>query len=64
MTDDGRTHDHRHRIDPATDRRALLIALLLILGFMVVEVVAGLAARSLALIGDAGHMLVDVGALG
>jgi cobalt-zinc-cadmium efflux system protein len=30
---------------------------------MVVEVVAGIAARSLALLGDAGHMLVDVGAI-
>lgn len=30
---------------------------------MVVEVVAGMVARSLALLGDAGHMLVDVGAL-
>jgi cobalt-zinc-cadmium efflux system protein len=45
------------------DRRYLTIALLLILGFMVFEVVAGIVAHSLALLSDAGHMLTDAGAL-
>jgi cobalt-zinc-cadmium efflux system protein len=42
-----------------------LSAALLVLGVvMVVEVVAGFATRSLALLSDAGHMLTDVGGLG
>jgi cobalt-zinc-cadmium efflux system protein len=45
------------------DRRYLTIALVLIAGFMVVEVIAGLMAHSLALLSDAGHMLTDAGAL-
>jgi cobalt-zinc-cadmium efflux system protein len=45
------------------DRRYLTIALVLIIGFMVFEVIAGIMAQSLALISDAGHMLTDAGAL-
>jgi cobalt-zinc-cadmium efflux system protein len=41
-----------------------VVALCLIAGFMVVEVVAGVLAHSLALISDAGHMLTDAAALG
>ena len=48
----------------ATDGRSLWVALTLIVGFMVVEVVAAFLAGSLALLADAGHMLTDVGALG
>lgn len=53
------THDHR-----STDARALTIALALIVGLMGVEIAAGIVARSLALLADAGHMLTDAGALG
>jgi cobalt-zinc-cadmium efflux system protein len=55
-----------HRDDHArltADRRALLVALLLIVGLMAVEVAGGIAASSLALLADAGHMLTDAGAL-
>jgi len=52
-------HDHGAAVTVDTDRRLLLGALGLILGYMVVEVVIGLAASSLALISDAGHMLTD-----
>jgi cobalt-zinc-cadmium efflux system protein len=45
------------------DRRALAIALALILGLMAVEVAAGIVAGSLALLADAGHMLTDAAAL-
>jgi cobalt-zinc-cadmium efflux system protein len=45
------------------DSRKLALALALILGFMGVEVAAGIAAQSLALLSDAGHMLTDAGAL-
>jgi cobalt-zinc-cadmium efflux system protein len=40
------------------------VALLLILGFMAVEVVAGVVAGSLALLSDAAHMLTDAAAIG
>ena len=57
-------HDHAHGVARDADRRYLTIALLLLLGFMVVEVVVGVMAKSLALISDAGHMLTDVGSIG
>jgi cobalt-zinc-cadmium efflux system protein len=46
------------------DRRILGLSLGLLLAFMVVEVVLGIAAGSLALLADAGHMLTDASALG
>src|SRR3954449_2575737 len=54
---------HHHPITPDADRGKLLLAFGLIVGFMVVEVVAGLIASSLALLSDAAHMLTDAGAL-
>jgi cobalt-zinc-cadmium efflux system protein len=54
----GHHHHHHH-----ADRRRLWIALALILGFMAVEVVAGILASSLALLSDAAHMLTDAGAI-
>lgn len=57
-------HEHSHSVAPNADKRYLSIALLLLLGFMVVEVVIGIMAHSLALISDAGHMLTDVGSIG
>ena len=58
------SHDHAHAISVDADRGKLRLALGLILGFMVVEVVAGLLAGSLALLSDAAHMLTDAGAIG
>jgi len=43
--------------------RPLAIALALIVSFMVVEVVVGVLADSLALLSDAAHMLIDAAAL-
>ena len=43
----------------SADRRALRIALAITLVFVAVEVGGGLAARSLALLADAGHMATD-----
>ncbi len=45
-------------------RRSLLIALTLTTAYMVVEVIGGLAANSLALLADAGHMVADAAAIG
>jgi cobalt-zinc-cadmium efflux system protein len=47
-----------------TDRRALTIALLLVVVLMVAEIVAGMLGHSLALLADAGHLLTDAAALG
>lgn len=44
--------------------RYLVIALILIVGFMVVEVVVAVVSGSLALLSDAGHMLTDAAAIG
>ena len=57
-------HGHDHAIAADADRGKLRLALGLILGFMVVEVAAGLVADSLALLSDAAHMLTDAGAVG
>jgi cobalt-zinc-cadmium efflux system protein len=54
---------HAHHHHPHADRGRLWMALALILGFMAVEVVAGILASSLALLSDAAHMLTDAGAI-
>ncbi len=56
-------HSHAPVGGAATDRRALVLALSLLVGFMVFEVAAAVASNSLVLLADAGHMLVDVGAI-
>ena len=57
-------HHHGHSHAPADASAARLrIALGLLLGLMAVEVAAGIAASSLALLSDAAHMLTDAGAL-
>jgi cobalt-zinc-cadmium efflux system protein len=55
---------HTHAATASADRRYLAVALALIVGFMVVEIVVAALANSLALLSDAGHMLVDAGAIG
>lgn len=59
--------DQHHAGHPVTsvdtDRRALTIALALLVAFMVFEVGAAVTSNSLVLLADAGHMLVDVGAI-
>jgi cobalt-zinc-cadmium efflux system protein len=57
------TDRHEHGTAAAADPRWLSGALALILAFMAGEVVAGLAAHSLALISDAAHMLTDAASL-
>ncbi|HWM13499.1 MAG TPA: cation diffusion facilitator family transporter [Gaiellaceae bacterium] len=57
---------HHHgdaRTSGAADRRLLGLSLALLVAFMVVEVVFGILASSLALLADAGHMLTDAAAL-
>jgi cobalt-zinc-cadmium efflux system protein len=58
---DEHSHDegHSHGVSADAAKRYLTIALVLIVGFMLVEVVVGILASSLALISDAGHMVTD-----
>jgi cobalt-zinc-cadmium efflux system protein len=53
-----------HRHEGEESRRALFVALGLILTLMAGEIVAGILAHSLALLSDSAHMLTDAGALG
>ena len=55
---------HSHAVSADADRRKLAIALGLILGLMMLEIVVGLIADSLALVSDAAHMLTDAVAIG
>ena len=55
---------HQHAEDRNTSGRPLWITLGVVLIVMVAEVVGGLLSNSLALLGDAGHMLTDALALG
>jgi len=57
---DGHAHEH---VAPGADARRLVVALVLILGLMVGEVVAGIVADSLVLLSDAAHMLTDAAAI-
>jgi cobalt-zinc-cadmium efflux system protein len=51
-------------VTASSGSRYIAIALGLIIGFLVFEVVMAFAGHSLALLADAGHMLTDAGALG
>ncbi len=57
------TDRHSHGPASGADARWLSGALALILAFMAAEVIAGLAAHSLALISDAAHMLTDAASI-
>jgi cobalt-zinc-cadmium efflux system protein len=57
------SHDHGPGDVNAKNERRMGLAALLTGGFMFVEVVGGIAADSLALIADAGHMLTDFASL-
>jgi cobalt-zinc-cadmium efflux system protein len=57
-------HRHDHAIGSGVSRARLTLSILLTLGFVIVEVIAGLYANSLALLTDAAHNLTDVLALG
>lgn len=64
MSDSHSHAGHSHGVSADADRGKLRIALALILGFMVAEVVTGIVANSLALLSDAAHMLTDAAAIG
>jgi cobalt-zinc-cadmium efflux system protein len=55
---------HSHGVGADADGRSLAIALALIVGFIAIELPAGIIGHSLALLSDAGHMLTDAAAIG
>ena len=57
-------HHRKANHSTSMSSRPLKIALTIVLVVMVFEVVGGILSNSLALLGDAGHMLVDTLALG
>lgn len=61
------SHDHAHAHDhaapPARRESRLLFAFALTVLMLLAEAIGGFVSHSLALIADAGHMLVDAGAL-
>ncbi len=64
--DHSHSHSHSHGATRAGARHAgrLKVAFALIVAFLVVQVVVGLATNSLALLSDAGHMATDALGLG
>uniref|UniRef100_A0A942Y9C6 Cation transporter n=1 Tax=Neobacillus citreus TaxID=2833578 RepID=A0A942Y9C6_9BACI len=56
-------HDHAHGHGHASER-ALLVAFCISAGILLAEVVGAVVTGSLALLVDAGHMVVDTGGLG
>ena len=58
----GHSHDHPHSHSAAG--KTLLIALVLTIGFSIVEFIADSRSGSLALLADAGHMVTDGASLG
>ncbi|HMK11203.1 MAG TPA: cation diffusion facilitator family transporter [Acidimicrobiales bacterium] len=66
MTGHDHAHDHAHGSARAGARHegALRAAFFLILGYLVVQVITGIATGSLALLSDAGHMATDALGLG
>ena len=58
-----RHQDHRPHAAVGADRSWLVAALSLLGAFMIIEIVIGLLAGSLALLSDAAHMLTDVVAI-
>ena len=55
---------HHHGSAAAGGARRLALVLVLVLGYLVVEVVAAILTNSLALLADAGHMLTDAAGIG
>jgi cobalt-zinc-cadmium efflux system protein len=56
VSSDSRAHSFTHR--------KMLVVLSITAGIMIIEIIGGILANSLALLSDAGHMLTDILALG
>ena len=58
------SHSHNHEKVSQVATRPLIITLVIVVGVMIAEIIGGIVSQSLALISDAGHMMVDALALG
>lgn len=54
---------HNHGATAGADSRYLTVALALIVGFLIFEVIVAVISGSVALLSDAGHMLADAAAI-
>ena len=61
---DSHLHDHDNSDDDHHHFNPFAVAFFIILLFAVIEFFGGIYTNSLALMGDAGHMLSDAAALG
>ncbi len=52
-------HDHHHQHGRSASHKVLMLAIVLTLGFAGIDAIGGWWARSLTLLGDAGHMASD-----
>ena len=52
------------RLNDGSRRISLVLALVLILGIMIAEIIGGMLSGSLVLLADAGHMLATASAIG
>ena len=51
---------HQHNADRLAERRGLTLAIVFTGAILLAEIIGGILTNSLALLADAGHMLVDV----
>ncbi len=54
---------HEHGADRLAERRGLILAIVFTGTILIAEIIGGILTNSLALLADAGHMLVDVASL-
>src|SRR5262245_61351056 len=59
----GHAHSHDHAHGGESPLRALRTALIATAALLVLQTAGGFAAKSLALLADAGHLLADLGGL-
>jgi cobalt-zinc-cadmium efflux system protein len=56
-------HHHHHTVHAEDVNSAFIIGIILNASFVIIEVIVGIAIKSLSLLSDAGHNLADVGML-
>ena len=64
MSEHTHDHSHAHSHVHTNNKKVLLISFILIFTFMIVEIIGGIIANSLALLSDGVHMLSDAISLG
>ena len=62
--DHGHNHDHSHGHVHTNNKKVLLFSFIIIAAFMIIEIIGGFVANSLALLSDGLHMFSDAVSLG